>query len=73
MEDEDDRALRRPGTSFGPEQGSWSSPAQGIAFGLALSAVLWVAIALVVRLLWEWWWTDGLRWHSFEPPRATEP
>lgn len=72
MEDEDDNAPRRPNTPFGPEQGAWSSPARGIALGLALSAVLWLAIALVVRVLWEWWQSGALGSRSFEPPRVTD-
>ncbi len=74
MEEKYDRARHPPGASFGPEQGAWSSPARGIAFGLALSAVLWVAIALVVGLLWEWWRAgSGLSQVGSEPPRATNP
>ncbi len=72
MEDKDDRAPPRPGASFAPEQGAWSSPARGIALGLALSAVLWVVVVLVVRVFCEAWRTGGLGWRDLDPRRAMD-
>lgn len=72
MDDKDDRAPRRPATSFGPEQGAWSSPAQGIALALALSAVLWLAIALIVRLLWGGWLSGGFGQGELGASRAND-
>lgn len=73
MKNEDDPNPPPPAASFGPEQGAWSSPAQGIAIGVAMSVVLWAMGGLVIRLLWGWWQSGGPGSATFEPPRATEP
>ena len=60
MSEETGRDPEEPGEPPEREQETWSSPVRGIALGLALSLVLWVVIALAVRLLCEWWLASRL-------------